>query len=180
LEREVKKRHRDWDDERKKKAIKNIFSAAIKFDMLHQDPNKNIVFDISKSLDFEGETGPYIQYTHARISSIFKKYEETTKKKYKFDLKTIDLINLENEGTLLKLLYRFPTVISEAADSFKPSAITRYLISLSQTFNEFYHSRNILKEKTDIRDARLGLCFAVKKVISTGLKLLAIEVPDEM
>jgi len=177
LDQEVKKRHVDWDEQRINQAIENIYSSAIKFDMLLQDISKPIVFDIDKALDFEGESGPYVQYVYARINSIFKKFG---KQMIKLSGVDFDKLSSDAEAKLLNKLYVFPTTIDSAAKNYRPSILCRYLLDLSQAFNEFYHSCNILGEEEKTRNARLALCHCVKIVIKSGLSLLAIKSPEEM
>ena len=174
LKQEVEKRHKDWNSQQKAESVLNIFSSAIKFDFLMQDPNKDIIFDIEKALDFEGETGPYIQYVHARICSIFNKNGKFNGKFNAGMLKT------EYEEKIINLLSAFPDTIEKSAESYKPHLIARYLIELSQSFNEFYHNCPILQADKDTKQARLGLISAVKEVIKTGLDLLGIESPEVM
>lgn len=173
LEKEVEKRHKDWKVKQKKDSVKNIFTAAIKFDMLAQDPNKVIVFDIDKALDFEGETGPYIQYAHARICSVLKKAKGSSK------VDTSLLVRKEEEALITKL-GNFPDVVADSAENYKPSIIVRYLIELAQAFNEFYTKCPVIKTDKDVSNARILLVKAVKQVLENGLDLLAIESPKEM
>jgi len=172
---EVEKRHVDWDKGRKEKSIKSIFSSAIKFDMIVQDPNKNIVFEIEKAMDFEGETGPYIQYAHARICSIIKKNDYPIKDKI-----NADKLSAKEEEKVISLLKTYPDIIAESAEQYKPNSLARYLLELSQAFNEFYHTCPILQADEETKNARLNLILAVKQVLSEGLFLLGIESPEEM
>ncbi len=170
---EIQKRGKISKKELEERALK-IAVAAMKFSMLSQDPNKVIVFDKKEAMRFEGETGPYIQYAHARICSIFRKHGREV---YAANL---SLLNNEHELKLIKTLRVFPQTIQEAASHYKPSIIAHYLIELAQQFNEFYHCCPILKEKKELRDARLLLISCVKQVLKNGLNLLGIEAPDEM
>ncbi len=174
LQKEVEKRHKDWNKKQKQESVNAMFSAAIKFDMLSQDPNKNIVFDIDKALDFEGETGPYLQYTHARICSILRRYNKKPTIKIDYNLFK------EKELAIVKLLEKFPNIIINSAENYKPSSLCRYLLELSQQFNEFYHACPILKANKDIMQARILLIECVKEVLSNGLNLLAITAPERM
>ena len=173
LEKEVAKRHKDWKKKEKEESVKKIFTSAIKFDMLIQDPNKVIVFDVEKALNFEGETGPYVQYTHARICSILKKVKSVGKA-------DTSLLVRKEEEKLITLLSNFPKVVSEAAESYKPSLVARYLIDLSQRFNEFYTKCQIVKTDKEVRDARVLLIKSVKQVLENGLDLLSIVAPKQM
>lgn len=175
LKEEVEKRHKEWDKKRKEESVRNIFSAAIKFDMLKQEPNKNIIFDIDRALDFEGETGPYIQYAHARICSIFRKYGKKISNKVNFGL-----FENEKEKKIISLLGQFPNLLEECAEHYKVHILSRYLLSLAQSFNEFYHECPILLEKEEVKKSRLLLAYCVKEVLSNGLFLLGIKAPEEM
>jgi len=170
IEKEVDKRHKNWDNKRKGKAIKTIFSSAIKFDLIKQGPEKIIIYSTDKATELEGDTGPYIQYTHARICSILRK-EKPSKL-------TIGDLQTKEENDLVLKLSGFPETVNKAAREYKPHLIANYLIELSRQFNEFYHKIPVLqsKEKQD----RLLLIKAVKQVISNGLGLLAIMAPEEM
>lgn len=171
---EVKKRHQDWSKSRIKQSVNAITFSAAKFGMLNQDNNKTIIFDIDKALDFEGETGPYIQYTHARINSILKKVKSLPKKA------DLSLLDSGEEQKLIAILEQFPSKVEDAAAHYKPSTICRYLLDLSQAFNEFYHKSPVIKAETKLKNARLLLLSAVKQVIKNGLELLNIKAPNEM
>jgi arginyl-tRNA synthetase len=170
---EVEKRHPDWSEEKIENSAGNIALAAIKFTMLHQDNNKVIKFDIQKALDFEGETGPYIQYTHARINSILRKYNDDIPN-------IIPVLKETHEFALIKLLHKFNMVIKHAAESYKPPLLTYYLLELSRAFNEFYHACPVLKSEESVRNNRIVLINAVKEILQKGLTLLGIPAPQEM
>ncbi len=172
---EVEKRHSEWNQAEKEKAIKNIFSAAIKFEMLEQDPNKNIVFDIERAMDFEGETGPYIQYAHARICSILKKEEKKTKSKV-----ILSLLENEHETKVIEMLSKYPEILEKCSRDCQTKPLARYLLELSKAFNEFYHQCPVLKAEEGVKHARLALIKCVKQVLKTGLNLLAIDAPEQM
>lgn len=174
-EQEVKKRHKDWSAKKVSRTAFAITTAAMAFSFLKIESNKVIVFDPEEALEFEGETGPYVQYTHARISSILKKQgtPSTT---------TTDVSFLQEpeEHLLMKTLMRFPDVCSDAAKQYKPSLVARYLIELCQKTNEYYHKHHILKAEPARRDARLVLMAALQHVIRQGLALLNIAALDAM
>ncbi len=173
IKKEVNKRHKTWTNTRKQKAIQAIFSSAIKFDILKQGQEKIIVFNPDKALEFEGDTGPYIQYTYARICSILRK--EKPKNKIRFEaLQTPEELNLISKLSL------FSNTIQKVAREYKPYLIANYLLELSHLFNEFYHKHQVLKAPKDMKQARLTLITAIKQVLDNGLHLLAIKAPEEM
>lgn len=176
LAHEVAKRHPDWTEKQKQTAINKIAIAAMKFIMLNHENNKVIIFDPEKALDFEGETGPYIQYAHARICSIIKKYEKKEVKK-EFQSK---LLKTKEEEKLITVLSNFENIVDQAANSYKPHLFARYMLDLAQAFNEFYHACPILQAREEVKQARLNLILAVKQILKTGLNLLGIEAPVEM
>ncbi len=173
---EVKKRNRGMSDKELQKTSETIGLGALKFFMLKYDPKSDFVFNPKESISFEGETGPYVQYAHTRINSILKKYGR------KVDSKKValNLLTSEKEIDIIHLLSKFKETIEEAAAGYKPHIIARYLLDLSQSFNSFYHSCPILKEREDLKLARLALIKAVKEVLTQGLKLLGIETPERM
>jgi arginyl-tRNA synthetase len=171
---EIKKRHKGLSEKEINKRASIIGLGALKFYMLKFDNITSFTYDPEESLSFEGETGPYVQYAHARIASIFKKAG-----RFKGEPNT-SLLKTPHEEKLINLLSNFPSVIKQAAESYKPYLIARYLIDLAQAFNEFYHNCPILHADKEIKQARLGLVTAVKEVLKTGLNLLGIEAPEEM
>lgn len=158
----------------KKKIAEDVGIGSIIFWDLSHDRIKDVLFDKQKVLDFEGETGPYVQYTHARACSILRKSKRQGKTDYT-QLKT------PQEEKLTTLLSEYPRILEESAEHYKPSILARYLIDLSQTFNEFYHACNCLKEKNPgLRSARIQLVGATAQVLKNGLWLLGLKAPKEM
>jgi len=151
-----------------------ISIAALKFGMLKMDNNKEIVFDENEWLDFEGETGPYVQYTYCRLNSVVKKAGKQTKKP------DYSLLNTIEDNILLKLIAKEKDVISEAAKSYKPSLVARYVLELAQKTNEYYHKHQILKSDDKIKTTRLKLFEKISEVIKRDLLILGIECPQEM
>ncbi|MFC2133826.1 arginine--tRNA ligase [Bacteroidota bacterium] len=172
--KEIKKRHNNLSEAELEKRSRQIGLGALKFFILKYEPGKDFVFNPEESISFEGETGPYIQYAHARINSILAKT--------KGDLGEVDYANLvsKEERKIISKLEEYPSVVENAANGYKPSLITRYLLDLAQAFNEFYHEHQILRALDDVKGARLALILAVKKVLKNGLNLLGIEAPDRM
>ena len=147
--------------------------GAMAFIILNTNPMLDIKFDIDKASDFTGETGPYLQYTYARINSVLKKAE--------FKSKNVNVsIYTEKEISLIKKLGEYSDVLINAADKLKPSLIANYLIKLAQNYNEFYQSTPILKSDEKQRTARLELSYLVAKTLKEGLELLNIDTLDKM
>ncbi len=162
-----------------------IALSAVRFFFLKFDPLKNFVYNPKESLSFEGETGPYIEYSYARINSIFKKFEEkesvTERDEYFRSDVDVSLLKEKNEFELVKIIERFPSVVRDAAKDFKPSSIAHYLIDLAQAFNEFYHANQILNiDDKELMKARLYLIYNVQTVLKIGLNLLHIQEIEEM
>ena len=172
---EVSNRHAEWDEGKKKSTAKTITLAAMKFSMLNQDNNKTIIFDIDKALEFEGETGPYIQYVIARINSITRKHGG--KIPHNPDL---SVFKDPSEIRLIKLLGDFPSVIEESAIQYRPMRLCKYLIDVSQSFNDFYNCCPVLKAEQKEKIARLYLIEKTKEILTEGLNLLGIPDLEEM
>jgi arginyl-tRNA synthetase len=151
---------------------KKIANGAIKFAMLRNDPNKNIVFDWDTALNFEGESGPYLQYSYARASSIMKK----AKSKMPGKIKVISLC--EKEVELAKKLAEFPTLAEQVYVKMDPSLLANYVFKLSQVFNEFYHACPVIKSQE--KKQRIGVVQAFLYIQKLALGLLGIEVMEEM
>ena len=152
-----------------------IGHGALKFSILKVSPDKNVTFDWDQALNFEGETGPYVQYAHARINSIFEKYGKKISGKADFCL-----FEKSQEKRLVTLLSQFEDLVTDATENLRPHALANYLIELAQAFNEFYQFCPILKEEAKLRDARLHLVAAVQISLKNGLDLLGIEAPERM
>ena len=151
--------------------------GALKYFILKVDPKKTMLFDPKESIDFNGNTGPFIQYTHARICSVLRKAEE----------QGIDYTSHNNaeliaeEAELIKSLCDFPAVIASAGENFAPSIIAAYAYDLAKTFNGYYHDHSILREEdAEKRRMRLQLASVVARTISKAMKLLGIDVPERM
>jgi arginyl-tRNA synthetase len=158
----------------KENVAKMVGIGAIIFGDLCNDRTRDILFDLNKFTSFDGETGPYLQYTHARLCSILRKKSVTKK----------DAVNFNNydaqEQSLVTRLSYFPTTIADACRQYKPHILARYLLDLAQEVNSFYASHPVLQEDKIVETARLALVAAVQRVLATGLNLLGIKAPEEM
>lgn len=162
----------------KDKVAKDVGIGAVIFQELSHSRIKDYTFSWDTALSFEGETGPYLQYTHARANSVLEKANiknNSLKKNINYSILTE-----EQSFLIIKLLYDFPSCIIRAMEKNEPFLITRHITDLAQAFNKFYHENPILVDDNEIREARLLLVFAVKSVIKIGLKLLGIKAPDKM
>ncbi|GAF95106.1 unnamed protein product, partial [marine sediment metagenome] len=158
--KEINKRHKGLSEKEVDKRAKIIGLGALKFYMVKFDNITSFIYDPEESLSFEGETGPYIQYAHARICSIMKKYNKEVKKKL-----NSGLLTAKEEERLITQLFNFENTVEQAANSYKPHLLARYMLDLAQSFNEFYHTCPILQADEDVKQARLNLILAVKEVL---------------
>ena len=163
--------------EQEKKDLYNMIGlGALKFFLLKVEPKKRLLFDPNESIDFQGHTGPFIQYTHARIRSVMAKAEYQNKISVNYS--TI-LTALEKD--LIVNLAKYPDVIAASAKEYSPAHIANYVFELAKLFNKFYHEESILKaEDPNVRNFRLDLSAATASTINKGMKLLGIQVPDRM
>ena len=147
--------------------------SAIKYGDLKNDRTKDVIFNWDKFLDFNGETGPYIQYAHVRACSVLRKCKL---------VKDVDLSLLKekSEIELVRHLKDFNDIVKSAAFEYKPHILAKYVYELAQKFNDFYEKVQILKSEEKIREARLVLVFSVRQVLKNGLNLLGIDALDEM
>jgi arginyl-tRNA synthetase len=168
-----------YTDEELNKTYKIIALGALKYFMLKVDPKKNMLFNPEESIDFNGNTGPFIQYTHARIRSVIRK---ATKKGIQLSFDLDSTLNLsEKEQELIKSLSLYPTVVKEAGDIYSPALIANYIYSLVKEFNQFYHDHTILGEEDEsVRNFRLVLSQTIADIVKSGMGLLGIEVPERM
>lgn len=173
---ETKKRHQDWDEKQIKKTARMIALTAIKYDMLKTDMKKVIVFDIKKSMQFSGNTGPYLLYSNVRAKSILNKIKKASLKKT-----DLSLLNSKEEKILLKDLNNFSQVLTETAQQYKPSILAQYLFELANDFNTFYHKHKVLQEEnSQIQQARVCLILAINKVFETGFEILGLQKVNKM
>lgn len=159
--------------------IRMIGLGSLKYFILKVDPRKNMVFNPKESIDFNGNTGSFIQYTHARICSVLRKsHEQRLEMPQQLNITTSVS---SKEEMLIQLLADYPAIIMEAADTCSPACIANYIYELVKEFNQFYHDYSILNEPDeDVKMLRLMLSANVAGVIKSGMSLLGIEVPERM
>ncbi len=169
----------EYSDSEKKQIIETIGLGALKYFILKVDPKKTMTFDPKESIDFNGNTGPFIQYTFARIQSIIRKAND---KGMELSIELNSKIKISNkELQLIKLIYSYPEVLKEAANDYSPAQIANYIFDLAKEFNQFYHDHPILGEDDkSISEFRLHLSKQLGKIIKSGMGLLGINVPDRM
>ncbi|MCU0472436.1 MAG: arginine--tRNA ligase [Bacteroidales bacterium] len=169
----------DYSDEEKEEIFRKIGLGALKYFILKVDPRKNMTFNPAESIDFNGNTGPFIQYTYARIKSVFRKAEQMG---ISYDsLIPSELKAGEKEIGLIKLLRRFTDTVSEAAAGYSPSLLANYCYDLAKEYNQFYHDFTILGDNDqDVRNLRLELSKVVSTTLCSGMWLLGIEMPERM
>lgn len=160
--------------ENKEEVAKQVGVGAVKFYDLKTDRNNGYDFDLDEMVSFEGETGPYVQYAHARIQSILRKANR------KVDINNISLAVSDAEAwEIVKALKEFPNVVKRAADNYEPSVIAKYAISLAQAFNKYYAHVRILEDDAQL-DGRLALISATSIVLKEALRLLGVAAPENM
>lgn len=165
-----------FSDEEKEVLYYNIGMGALKYFLLKVEPKKRLLFDPKESIDFQGHTGPFIQYTYARINSVLKKggfnAEASVVKPVEFK---------ESELDLIQWLDRFPEKVEASAREFSPAQVANYVYELAKLYNKFYHEESILKaEDQTVKIFRLKLSQLTASTIAKGMKLLGIEVPERM
>jgi arginyl-tRNA synthetase len=169
--KEISKRHGSVKEENAKK----IAYGAIKYAILKVSSDKNVTFNLESALSFEGDTGPYLQYAYARISSILAKDKVKSDSKVDFSL-----LEAPEEIQLIKKLGDFPIVVKNVTNNLKPHLISNYIYELSSLFSAFYNNCPVLKAEEKVKKARLVLIECVKIVLKNGLSLLGIEVLEKM
>ena len=162
--------------ENKDEVAKKVGVGAVIFNDLSNSRIKDEVFDWNQILNFQGETGPYVQYTYVRTKSVLEKAGYMPK------IKDIQFEKLLDEASknIIKLLYNFENILEQVTEKEEPSILARYLIELAKGFSNFYNDNKILVEDKDIQNARIYLTYAVGKVLKTGSQLLGIEMPNKM
>ncbi|MFJ1329327.1 arginine--tRNA ligase [Capnocytophaga canimorsus] len=167
-----------YDDNQKKELYHTIGLGALKYYILKVDPKKRILFDPKESIDFQGNTGPFVQYTYARIKSILRKYKEIeVSKSENYSISELH----PKEKTLLKNMALFPEVVQNAADSYSPAVIANYVYDLVKDFNSFYQNVSILGEENSAKkEFRVSLCKKISEIIASSFAMLGIQVPERM
>ena len=167
-----------YTEAQKEDLYHTIGLGALKYYILKVDPKKRILFDPKESIDFQGNTGPFIQYTYARIQSILRKYAEMGDNK---EAITLPSVLQEKEKTLLKSITLFPSIVQEAADNYSPAVVANYVYDLVKDFNSFYQNVSILgEEDTSKRHFRVALSKKIGELIAESFKMLGIQVPERM
>lgn len=162
--------------EHKDEVAAQVGIGAVVFQELSNNRIKDYTFSLDKTLSFDGETGPYVQYTHARACSVLRKASPDLLRQ------PVDFSKLTDKASseVIRLLRQFPDVISDAAEKYEPSFITRYVVNLAQEFNRFYHDNPILSEDAQLSTARLALVDATRQTIKNALFLISLKAPVKM
>jgi arginyl-tRNA synthetase len=164
-----------FDEAEKDELYHTIGMGALKYFLLKVEPKKRLLFDPNESIDFQGHTGPFIQYTHARIRSVLGRAELKLEEQLVID----DLSPVERD--LIITLTQYPETVQVAAEGYNPAAIANYVYELAKAFNKFYHEKSILQaEDETLKRFRLQLASASANIIKTGMGLLGIQVPERM
>jgi len=165
-----------FDEQERLHLFHTIGMGALKYFLLKVDPKKRLLFDPNESVDFDGHTGPFIQYTHARIRSVLRKAGEINT-----GIAKLYHAPAKEERDIIVLLRQFPEVIKQSAEGYSPAIIANYIYELAKIFNKFYHELSILSADDEpSKQFRLQLSYATGQVINKGLKLLGIEAPERM
>jgi arginyl-tRNA synthetase len=168
----------DLNEEEREAVTEAIAIGAIKYSILKQNPGQDIIFDFEKSLSFEGDAGPYVQYTYARLKSIVRKSKMAERKSGTADLTSL---NSEIELALMRRISEFPDVVSRARELYAPSGLVVYVYKLASLANKFYEITPILKDENAERlRARLILVETAAQILKSGLELLGIAAPEKI
>lgn len=164
----------DLSEEEGEKLFEMIGMGALKYFMLKVDSKKRMVFNPAESIDMQGNTGPFIQYTHARIRSVLRKMDVNSDAISGLELS-------EKERGLIRLISQFPEAVQDSGDQYDPSGLANYTYELAKEYNQFYHDHHIMKEEdTAKQQLRLRISMMAAQVISTSMKLIGVEVPERM
>lgn len=167
----------EMPEDEAREVARKVGLGALKYFLLKVDPRKNMLFNPKESIDFNGDTGPFIQYTYARIRSVLRKAAESG-----FDADTEVLAEPnKKEAALIQKIDDFRNVVAEAGKKYSPAVIAKYCYELAKEYNQFYHDFSILKEENEpVRNLRLELSAVTARTLKAGLALLGIEVPERM
>ena len=174
----------DMGEEEREALFEMLGLGALKYFIIKVDPKKTMLFDPKESIDFNGNTGPFIQYTHARIKSILRRAAAEGFNKAVVSAEAVkggESYLLPKEVEIIKLLNTFPVVIKEAGDAHSPAVIANYAYELAKEFNQYYHDVTILKEENGVaRDQRLALIDIISRVLVKAMGILGITLPERM
>lgn len=172
----------DFDSAEAEDLYRMVSLAALKYFILKVDPTKTMMFNPAESIDLNGNTGPFVQYTYARIKSVLRKAEAAGVSLQEAPFQNFkDYPYSKKEKELLRTLHEFPNIIRLAGDNYTPAVIANYVYELAKDFNQFYHDHSILKaEKQEQMLFRAGLSIFIARVIKNGMGLLGIEMPEKM
>ena len=170
----------DFNSEEAKKLYHTIGMGALKYFILKVDPKKKMLFNPAESIDLNGNTGPFVQYTHARIRSVIRKGENVFGKVESVELR-VESNSLGGEKNIIKTIYRYPSIVKEAAENLSPAVIANYVYEVAKAFNHFYHD-NVIVDEADKSTSmyRLKLSILTSEVIKECLRLLGIVAPERM
>ena len=173
-EKIIEQKNPDLED--KKETAKKVGVGAVIFNDLSNSRVKDEIFEWDKILNFQGETGPYIQYTYVRTKSVLEKAGELP------NVESLDVSKLNDEYSqaVLKLIYNFQDTLVQVTRKEEPSILSRYLIDLAKAFSSFYNENKIIVEDKETQAARVYLTYAVNQVLKNGAKLLGVEMPNKM
>lgn len=175
----IKEKNPDADPEMVEEVAHAVGIGAVVFNELSNYRIKDYVFSWDHVLNFEGETGPYVQYTYARSCSILRNAGEDVVRKAREGFDPSYLTG-ESSHVLTSLLYRFPDVVLEAGEKYEPSIVTRHLVDIAQAFNKFYHDEHILVDNEDEKVAKVAMVIAAQTAIRNGLDMLCMKAPEKM
>ena len=175
---DIESKHREDAVDDVNETSRKIALGALNYYLLQVSPTKDMVFNPKESISFNGNTGPYLQYTGARISSILRKYEESGEKDVPF---MGELLSNDDEKELLKLVDTFPEIVEKAAMNYDPSIIAGFLYDLTKTFSHYYHDNRILNAETkELVKARVMLCYMISVVMKNGFALIGVPFLEAM
>lgn len=165
--------------EDKENIARKVGLGALVFHFLKNNKIKDVIFNLDEILSFDGETGPYVQYTYVRTQSILKK-AEFDENNIKFNDIDFSILEKTQEIELIKLLDKFKEVIKKATDTYEPSVLTRYIIDVASAFSKFYNECPVICDDEKLKQARLILTYATSVVVKKGLSILGIDSPERM